>query len=93
MSGVTQLFYEVIAALTEKNASLVSFLSREVLMKYVQERGNIGGRETRINIFLSLFSEDDFESAIANLSNDTLIADVYYIIAGTLLFLFIYLLR
>lgn len=28
--GFTQIFYEVVAAITEKNASLVSFLSREV---------------------------------------------------------------
>lgn len=30
--GIYELFYEVIAALTEKNASLVAFLSRNVFM-------------------------------------------------------------
>jgi len=58
-AGVFQLFYEIIAAITEKNASLVSFLTREVF--------------TKVN---------DFESAIKNLSNDLLIADVYYIVGG-----------
>lgn len=29
--GIGELFYEVIAAITEKNASLVSFLTRSVL--------------------------------------------------------------
>jgi len=57
--GPLQLFYEVIAAITEKNASLVSFLSRHVLTR-----------------------EPDFESAVRNLSNDLLIADVYYIVGG-----------
>lgn len=57
--GISELFYEIIAAITEKNASLVTFLAREVMT-----------------------NEYDFESAVANLSNDTLIADVYYIVAG-----------
>jgi len=57
--GPFQLFYEVIAAITEKNASLVSFLTRKVLTR-----------------------EPDFESAVRNLSNDLLIADVYYIVGG-----------
>jgi len=57
--GVGQLFYEVIAAIVEKNASLVTFLSRDVLT-----------------------NENQFESAILNLSEDELIADVYYILAG-----------
>jgi acid ceramidase len=57
--GPIQLFYEVVAAITEKNASLVAFLTRHVL--------------TRINTF---------EDAVANLSNDLLIADVYYIVGG-----------
>jgi len=57
--GPGQLFYEVIAAITEKNASLVSFLSRHVL--------------TRISTF---------EDAVKNLSDDLLIADVYYIVGG-----------
>jgi len=58
--GIGQLFYEVIAAIQEKNASLVSFLLRNVLQ-----------------------NENNFDSALENLSNDILIADVYYIIAGT----------
>jgi len=58
--GIEELFYEIIAALTEKNASLVSFLSRNV-MTY----------------------ENDFKAALQNLANGTLIADVYYILAGT----------
>jgi len=58
-AGIGQLFYEVIAAITEKNASLVSFLTRHTL--------------TRI---------DNFEDAVKNLSNDLLIADVYYIVGG-----------
>jgi len=57
--GITELFYEVIAAITEKNASLVSFLSRKVFE-----------------------NENDYSSAIDNLSNGELIADVYYIVAG-----------
>jgi len=60
-NGVQQLFYEIIAALTEKNASLVTFLSRQVMA-----------------------NEADFEAALAQLANDSLIADAYYIIAGTL---------
>jgi hypothetical protein len=57
--GLWEMFYEVIAAIEERNASLVSFLSRNVFM-----------------------NENDFEAAIKNLSDDELIADVYYIIAG-----------
>jgi hypothetical protein len=57
--GVTELFYEVIAAIVEKNASLVTFLAREVFM-----------------------NENNFESALDNLSDGELIADVYYIVAG-----------
>jgi len=57
--GISQFFYEIIAAITEKNATLVSFLSRDVLAR-----------------------ETNFESAIENLSNDLLIADVYYIVGG-----------
>jgi hypothetical protein len=57
--GLYELFYEVIAAIEEKNASLVGFLSRKTFE-----------------------NEIDFESALDNLSNDELIADVYYIIAG-----------
>jgi len=58
--GILELFYEIVAALTEKNASLVSFLSRNVLTY-----------------------ENDFNAALENLANGTLIADVYYIMAGT----------
>jgi len=57
--GIGQLFYEVIAAIEERNASLVGFLLREVLE-----------------------GENDYKSALENLSNDELIADVYYILAG-----------
>jgi len=57
--GVSQMFYEIIAAIVEKNASLVTFLSREVFQ-----------------------NENSFNAAVENLSGDTLIADVYYIVAG-----------
>jgi len=57
--GISELFYEIVAAITEKNASLVSFLSRDVFI-----------------------NENDFKAALDNLSNGTLIADVYYIMAG-----------
>jgi len=57
--GLWELLYEVVAAITENNASLVTFLSRTVLT-----------------------NENDFAAAIDNLSNDALIADVYYIVAG-----------
>jgi hypothetical protein len=57
--GLGQLFYEIIAAIQERNASLVSFLLRNVLE-----------------------NENDFNSALDNLSKDELIADVYYILAG-----------
>jgi len=57
--GFTQLFYEIIAAITEQNATLVTFLLREVFE-----------------------NENNYESALSNLSSGTLIADVYYIIAG-----------
>jgi hypothetical protein len=57
--GLSQLFTEVIAAITERNASLVSFLLRNVFN-----------------------TENDFSSALANLSSDELIADVYYTVAG-----------
>jgi len=58
--GISEFFYEVIAAITEKNASLVSLLSRSVFQY-----------------------ENDFNAALQNLANGTLIADVYYIMAGT----------
>jgi hypothetical protein len=58
-AGVFQLFYEIIAAIKEKNATLVSFLTRNVLSR-----------------------DNNFESAIKDLSNDLLIADVYYIVGG-----------
>lgn len=57
--GFKEMFLEIIAAIEETNASLVTFLSREVLA-----------------------AENDFFSALNNLSNDELIADVYYIVAG-----------
>eukprot|EP01125_Pyxidicula_operculata_P012605 TRINITY_DN4144_c0_g2_i1.p1 TRINITY_DN4144_c0_g2~~TRINITY_DN4144_c0_g2_i1.p1 ORF type:complete len:311 (+),score=62.90 TRINITY_DN4144_c0_g2_i1:95-1027(+) len=57
--GIYEMFYEVIAAIQERNASLVSFLARKVVE-----------------------NENDFASAVDNLSNDELIADVYYIVAG-----------
>jgi len=57
--GIGQLFYEVIAAIVERNASLVSFLTRSVMN-----------------------TATDFEFALNNLSNDELIADVYYILGG-----------
>jgi len=58
--GIKELFYEIIAAIEEKNASLVSFLTRDALMKATS-----------------------FDEALNMLSNSELIADVYYIIAGT----------
>jgi len=58
-AGIGQLFYEVIAAIKEHNATLVSFLTRKVLTKI-----------------------PDFEGAVKNLSDDLLIADVYYIVGG-----------
>uniref|UniRef100_A0A6B2LA01 ceramidase n=1 Tax=Arcella intermedia TaxID=1963864 RepID=A0A6B2LA01_9EUKA len=57
--GIGELFYEIIAAIEERNASLVSFLLRDVFT-----------------------NEQDFQGALENLSNDELIADVYYILAG-----------
>jgi len=57
--GIVELFNEVIAAIKEKNASLVSFLARKALQ-----------------------NENDFGSALENLSKDELIADVYYTMAG-----------
>jgi len=57
--GFKEMFLEVLAAIEERNASLVTFLSRKVLT-----------------------NEFNFQSALNNLSNDELIADVYYIIAG-----------
>lgn len=58
--GIGQLFWEVIAAIEERNASMVSFLSRDVLT-----------------------TKSDFGSALNALSNTELIADVYYILAGS----------
>jgi len=58
--GIVQLFYEVIAAIEEKNSSLVTFLLRDVFEQ-----------------------ENDYNSALNNLVNGELIADVYYIIAGS----------
>lgn len=59
-NGIWEIFYEVVAALEEKNSSLVAFLTREVLQ-----------------------NENDFNAALEQLANDDLIADVYYIMAGT----------
>ncbi len=58
--GIEDMFYSVVAALIEKNASLVTFLARDVMQ-----------------------NENDFASAVENLSDDPLVADVYYIVAGT----------
>ena len=57
--GIWELFYEVIAAIEEKNASLTSFLMR--------------------NVFIN---ENDFASAVEELTNGELIADVYYNVVG-----------
>jgi len=57
--GVWEMFYEIIAAVEETNASLVSFLTRDVLTR-----------------------RSDYPSALNELSNTELIADVYYILAG-----------
>jgi hypothetical protein len=57
--GFSDMFYEIIAAIQERNASLVTFLSRKVIT-----------------------NENNFASALENLSKDELIADVYYIVAG-----------
>jgi len=58
--GIGELFYEIIAAIKEKDAHLVSFLLRDVLENV-----------------------NDFTSALNKLSNNELISDVYYILAGT----------
>jgi len=58
--GLWEMFYEIIAAIEEKNATMVSFLSRDVLTQ-----------------------RNDYNAALNDLSNATLIADVYYILAGT----------
>eukprot|EP01126_Amoeba_proteus_P048753 TRINITY_DN5658_c0_g1_i4.p1 TRINITY_DN5658_c0_g1~~TRINITY_DN5658_c0_g1_i4.p1 ORF type:complete len:465 (-),score=73.54 TRINITY_DN5658_c0_g1_i4:64-1458(-) len=58
--GIKELFYEVIAGITEKNASLVTFLARDVMQ-----------------------NENDYDSALSALSKTELIADVYYILAGS----------
>lgn len=57
--GLKNYLDQVLAAIMEKNNSLVSFLSREVIT-----------------------NENDWDSAINNLSNGALIADVYYIVGG-----------
>jgi len=57
--GLKNFLYEVIAAVMEKNNSLVSFLSREVMT-----------------------NENDWTSAVNQLSNGALIADVYYTVGG-----------
>jgi acid ceramidase len=57
--GIDEFFWQVIAAIEERNASLVSFLSRLVLE-----------------------NENTFGAALDGLSDDELIADVYYIVAG-----------
>jgi len=57
--GLGDMFYEIIAAIMESNASLVSFLSRKVFE-----------------------NENNWPSAVSQLSNNELIADVYYIVAG-----------
>jgi len=58
-NGIWEIFLEVVAAMTEKNATMVSFLSRNVFQR-----------------------ESDWDAAVENLSTGTLIADVYYIVAG-----------
>jgi len=57
--GIGELFYEVIAAITEQGAQLVSLLTREVLTQ-----------------------DNDWQSALNDLSNTPLVADVYYTLAG-----------
>jgi len=57
--GLQELFYEVIAAITEQGAQLVSLLTREVLA-----------------------NDNDFKTALNDLSNGLLVADVYYTLAG-----------
>jgi len=58
--GLGDMFYEIIAAIEEKNASLVSFLTRETL-EHVST----------------------YDAALYDLSNDELIADVFYTVAGS----------
>lgn len=57
--GLKNFLYEIVAAIMEKNNSLVSFLSREVMT-----------------------NENNWASAVNQLSNDALIADVYYTVGG-----------
>jgi len=57
--GFEDMLYQIVAALTEKNASMVTFLSRSVME-----------------------NDNDFNSALEDLSYDPLVADVYYIVAG-----------
>eukprot|EP01092_Planopodium_desertum_P010520 TRINITY_DN468_c0_g2_i2.p1 TRINITY_DN468_c0_g2~~TRINITY_DN468_c0_g2_i2.p1 ORF type:complete len:508 (-),score=112.70 TRINITY_DN468_c0_g2_i2:116-1570(-) len=57
--GVIELFEEVVAALEEKNATLVALLTRDALN-----------------------NSKDWNGAMEILSNDWLVADVYYIVAG-----------
>merc|ERR1711990_1285151 len=58
--GFFELFEEVIAAIHEKNASLVTFLTRDVMDK-----------------------QTNWDDSVKELSKTELIADVYYIVAGT----------
>jgi len=57
--GLKNFLYEVVAAVMEKNNSLVSFLAREVFT-----------------------NENNWAAAVNQLSNDALIADVYYTVGG-----------
>jgi len=58
--GAYEIFYEIIAAIVEKNANLVAFLSRDCVQY-----------------------KTSYADALKTLSSANLIADVYYIIAGT----------
>jgi len=58
-NGLKNFLYEIVAAIMEKNNSLVSFLSRKVMT-----------------------NENTWAAAVENLSNDPLIADVYYTVGG-----------
>ena len=57
--GISEMFLEIVAAIEERNASLVTFLSRQVIQ-----------------------NEHSFAAALSNLSDNELIADVYYILSG-----------
>jgi len=75
--GITELFYQVIAAILEKNASLVSFLPRQVLQKddtYAQALYDLENTELIADVYYTIAGVNSGEGTVVS-RNRTVSAD------------------